>query len=561
MKKKKISILFLATLFLLCADVFAQDCGHEGNFEQLHWCFKDGTLTISGNGQMPLSFYPWSFLRDSITNIFVGNGVTSIGNAAFYAYTALVSVEMPSVVSIRNYAFCSCPVLVSVEMPSVTSIGNYSFSHCFALVSVELPSSLVEIGESAFYSSALSSVTIPHFVSIIKTLAFGNCSNLTSINVDSNNAHYTSVNGILFDKLKTRLIQFPAGLGQTHNAIPNSVTTIGNYAFEGCVHLTSITFPNNITSIGIAPFYYCTNLEYICSHNENPPEAYNLYTFGGGVNSCTLYVNLGCGYSYEHADGWHEFENIVESISISGNVNHDGIPLAGVMMHTTSGMQGVTNIEGDYAVILSGNDSHSLTITPNLSDYAFYPNDISYFNLVVSLNEQNYTANMPPKITTEYLPNGTINETYSIKIAAEGYQPIIWSLFDGDLPNDLSINSYTGEIVGIPVENGRFYFSIMASNEFGDDLSEFIIEIKDVGIDIVYTSELHIFPNPSSERFIVITSHLFDESIELFDINGLLVHIQPRTIYLETLEIDISHLSDGIYFLKVGNEIVKIVKQ
>jgi hypothetical protein len=89
--------------------------------------------------------------------------------------------------------------------------------------------------------------------------AFYGCASLTAINVSANNAHYASINGVLFDKARSTLIACPGGFSGPY-AIPNSVTVIGEGAFGGCASLTSVTIPGNVTDIGDYAFDGCTAL-------------------------------------------------------------------------------------------------------------------------------------------------------------------------------------------------------------------------------------------------------------------------------------------------------------
>ena len=84
------------------------------------------------------------------------------------------------------------------------------------------------------------------------------CTSLTAITVDALNSAYSSVDGVLFNKSQTTLIQYPAGKAGTSYTIPNSVTSIGDSAFSGCTSLTSVTIATSVTSIGDEAFYDCT---------------------------------------------------------------------------------------------------------------------------------------------------------------------------------------------------------------------------------------------------------------------------------------------------------------
>ncbi len=198
-----------------------------------------------------------------LASIINGKKVTKIANEAFRGCRSLTSVTIPdSVTSIGDYAFRECTSLTSVTIPdSVTSIGGYAFSHCTSLTSVTIPDSVTSIGDDAFYCcTSLTSVTIPDSVTSIGYLAFYNCTSLTDITVDADNTAYCSEDGVLFNKSKTELIQYPVGNARTSYTIPDSVTSIGSYAFYNCTSLTSVTIGDSVTSIGYYAFRYCTSL-------------------------------------------------------------------------------------------------------------------------------------------------------------------------------------------------------------------------------------------------------------------------------------------------------------
>ncbi|MDR1326357.1 MAG: leucine-rich repeat domain-containing protein [Treponema sp.] len=181
----------------------------------------------------------------------IPNSVTSIGERAFYK-TPLTSVTIPnSVTSIGYEAFASTS-LTSVTIPnSVTSIGERAFNET-PLTSITIPNSVTSIGNYAFYATRLRSIAIPSSVTSIGYEAFASYSRLTAITVDVQNSRFSSVDGVLFSKDLKTLIAYPGGKSPAYT-IPNSVTSIGNYAFAR-TQLTSVMIPNSVTSIGKGAF-------------------------------------------------------------------------------------------------------------------------------------------------------------------------------------------------------------------------------------------------------------------------------------------------------------------
>ncbi|MFR7829901.1 MAG: leucine-rich repeat protein [Eubacterium sp.] len=246
---KKIVSIFLSLAMLLTitsglnltayADVQTGKCGKNVTYSL---DTSTGVLTISGTGKMTdYSYYSSPFRYDTkIRAVTIDYGVTSIGDFAFFNCTSLTSVTIPD---------------------SVTSIGYAAFKNCRSLTSVTIPNSVTIIWDQAFcFCKSLTSITIPNSVTSIGESVFSRCTSLTSIEVSGNNKNYSSLDGVLFNKDKSELIIYPAGKTDGEYEIPNSVTSIGEDAFDGCSSLASVTIPNSVTSIGSSAFCYCTSL-------------------------------------------------------------------------------------------------------------------------------------------------------------------------------------------------------------------------------------------------------------------------------------------------------------
>ena len=266
--KKIISVLLsilmiITSVPLMAVESFAADEITSGVTGDCTWSLDGTVLTISGNGKMEKNYinkYPsWGL---SITKVVIENGVTSIGGMAFAGCTSLTSIVIPdSVTEIGAYAFWGC-ALTSVNIPdSVTEIGAYAFDNCSSLTSVNIPDSVKSISDHAFLGcDSLTSINVPDGVTSIGDGVFDGCTNLKRIDVAEDNKNYCSIDGVLFNKDKTKLIKYPSSKKDESYTIPDSVTSIDSFAFEECTSLTSIVIPDSITNIETAAFHYCTSL-------------------------------------------------------------------------------------------------------------------------------------------------------------------------------------------------------------------------------------------------------------------------------------------------------------
>ena len=224
--------------------------------------------------------------RIPIRKVVIKDGVTNIGNNAFFNCMCITSVTIPnSVTSIGEGAFYCCDALPSITIPSsVISIGEMAFSGCSSFTSVTIPTSVTSIGGGAFSNcTGLTSVTIPNSVTTIEHATFSNCPKLTSV------------------------------------VIPNSVTNIKYQAFQSCTGLTSVTIPSTVTSIEYRAFSGCSSLAtLICYAVEPPVGEFDFWRSERGLNlfaqvptsTGTLYVPASAISAYKTADQWKEWKNI-----------------------------------------------------------------------------------------------------------------------------------------------------------------------------------------------------------------------------------------------------------
>lgn len=170
-------------------------------------------------------------------------------------------VTIPSIVNgfkvkrIAEHAFEKCDVSSVIIPEGVTVIKENAFSGCQGLTKVTLPNSLTSIEQNAFWGTKLSSIYIPQFVSFIASRSFP--SSPQTIEVDKKNKNYDSREGCnaIIETSSNTLIS-----GCSNSRIPNTVSAIGDWAFDNCIGISEITIPSNIKSIGYGAFRLCSNL-------------------------------------------------------------------------------------------------------------------------------------------------------------------------------------------------------------------------------------------------------------------------------------------------------------
>lgn len=228
---KRMAALVIMLCILLSALPISASAAESGSCgTNLTWSLDSaGTLTISGSGKM------YDF---------------KLGGAPWYEHIG----------SITKVVIKSC----------VTSIGSAAFAYCVGLTQITLPDSIEVIGASAFASSGLTGIKIPAGVYEIGECAFYSCLALNKIEVDANNAAYTSdSSGILFSKYKTVLLQAPVSSLYGKYTIPSQTTSISDGAFAGALLLTEVSIHANVTSIGELAFENCTSLKRITVSQSN----------------------------------------------------------------------------------------------------------------------------------------------------------------------------------------------------------------------------------------------------------------------------------------------------
>ena len=451
----------------------------------------------------------------SLTSITLPNSITSIGNNAFWACSSLPSMTLPdNVITIGSHAFDECISLTSITIPnSVTTIGSQAFVFCEKLTSISLSNNLTTIGFGAFIEcKSLTSITIPSSVKSIGEWVFYYCESLTSIDVENENNHFSSEDGILYNKDKTTLICCPAGKTSIYD-IPNSVTKIDYSAFSTCTHLTSIILPNSVIIIEEEAFSYCTNLTSMTIPNGVTHVKYG--TFG----ACTSLSSITIPKSVILI-GSHAFANCRNLTSIT-NLNPNPIFL--------------------YSDVFSGVNQSQCTMEVPTSAVSAYQNAVVWkeFNIVGGGIAVNPTTNINRYGYT--MGEGLYEAGDMVDVMAvayDGYKFVNWT-------KD-----------GVEVSDRELY--IFTVTEDVELIANF--EKDDVGIDELRVTnyELQVYPNPVNYE-LKITNYM-GGAVEIFNLMGRRVMFF-ESLPLHKVTIDASPLPNGIYFLKIGKNTVKFVKQ
>ncbi len=302
------------------------------------------------------AFFDGNTGKSSLKNILLPDSTASIGANAFTQCSGLTKFTIGNRISnIKSQAFDGCSNLAeftikngnqtyhvkdgvlfsknsrtlilypqgkagSYTIPdSVNVIAESAFAGASKLTTIKFSKNTKSIGERAFSNcSKLNAVSIPKTIITIGNFAFERCKKLTKITVDNDNPFFSSSDGILLNKNKTHLIQFPAGKDGSYQ-IPDSVTIISELAFSDCMELTSISIPKSVRTIGNQAFINCKNLNSIYVGATQP------LIFGANSNifhhvnknNCMLNVPTGCTAAYKNSPTWQDFANINDLIKIS----------------------------------------------------------------------------------------------------------------------------------------------------------------------------------------------------------------------------------------------------
>lgn len=499
------------------------------------------------------------FSCNSIQEFDLPNSLDSIGSRAFSSCSGITSFAIPTSVStIADEAFMGCANLISITIPeSVTSLGSSLFVRCFDLesinvdpnnqyyssengilfnkdkttlmeypsaltgtyvvpeyvrriedgafcnrfdiVAIYLPDSLLFIGESAFAGcEQLEEISIPKLVEVIGLNAFTNIDSLNAINVDIENQFYSSDGGVLYNKTKSCLIQFPGGLAN-HVNVPESVNIIAENAFHSCQYITSITLPDNLSYIDSRAFGNCQSLVSV--------------DFGNGLDSIRDYAFSSC--------------KSLSSITLPNSLKSIG-------QGAFSSCGGLINVE-------FGNELEVIGL------YAFMPdtliNQIIIPNSVKTIKFGAFLGCTNAKYIrigsgVELLESQVFSQCTSIEyiVCCTVEVPESGCYLFYQIPYDIPLFVPSSSVADYEATIQWYNFNIIGV----DDCDSFVTEINNQS-----KLAVSVYPNPFENSLILETEEGMVGQLEIFDSSGKLVIY--RNIY-ELTEINTSELQTGIYF-------------
>jgi len=422
---------------------------------------------------------------------------------------------------------------------------------------VVIESGVTSIGKWAFWDINITSMFIPKNIASIGNSAFSDCRFLTSFEVESENIYYTSKNGVLFNQDKTAIICYPAGKGDEY-VIPNSVTHIGNYAFESCDNLISITIPESVTNIGEGAFRACTNLTLMIIPD-------NVISIGlGAFIGCTSLSSM-------------VIPNSVISIgecAFCGCINLMSIIISNqittIEMYTFSSCEGLTSITIPKGV--NSIDPYAFQYCENLTSITnLNPVPVAINSDVFMGVTQNTCTLRVPTSSVQAYKDADIWKNFNI-IGGDYHVQVIadnnthgYTIGDGLYATneiatvtaiakfDYKFANWTKE--GIEVStNNPYSFTVTEDMELVANF-ENNVDIKNTEVAAV-----KIYPNPTAGELKIESGELKIENVKIIDIHGRnLSHHQ--SIPSSSHKMNISHLPAGIYFVKISTTTGEIFRK
>ena len=511
-------------------------------------CSALATVTIGGN----VTKIPSSFLSGcaNLQSISIPEKVASINNNAFYGCTGLKSITIPeSVTSIGNGAFYNCSSLQSITLPEkITSIQSQTFSGCTALKSITIPLSVSEIGESAFSTSGLTSITIPKGVRSIGWSAFGACNNLAKV-VFAPESEIAEIGDWAF-----------SGSGISEELLlPTSLKSISSGAFSDCKKLPSIVIPKKVETIGDYAFRDCSALTKVVAKVLTPPLCRSTTFDGVNTIKCNLHIPTGSKELYEKTVGWRDFLTIIEDIADLREEQTIHFPPLEAVTYGDADIVLPATTDMGVAIVYSSSNQQAATVLGNILTIAGAGEAL--ISASAPANEDYFAAE--PKQQKLTVSKAALTVSVDNATRKQGEENPAFTLTYSGFKNDEDESVLTEAAVAATnakiSSNAGFYDIIIsggAAANYTFNYQTGKLEITQrIGLEDVSVG-MSIFPNPVKD-YLYIQSDSRIEKIELYNQVGICVLIEPD--FVEKLSV--SHLPDGLYFIRIYTTDGKIISR
>ena len=487
----------------------------------------DGIGTGAMTGYSMFTHAPWYSQRADLKTLVIDSGVTSIGSYAFNSCSNLDgSITIPSTITyIGDCAFNNCSSLDTVNFNAIncTYMGSYGdrvFEYC-NLTTLKIGSQVQTIPNYAFAQCHLTgTLTIPISVKFIGNSAFTHC-------------------------------DFTGNL-----IIPDSVASIDGYAFYGCNGLSSVTIGSSVTTIGNYAFCNCSTLVSIASYAVTPPSL-GTDAFIAVPSNIPVYVPCGSLGSYQTA--WSYFSNIVCSyrLNVLSNDNALGSVVGGgaYIPNSNVNLYVAAKTNAYFTGWADGDNSNPRTIS--LTKDTTLTANFALHN-IAGLNQQ--IADLEQDTATL---NGIIAGLQNDTSACNQNTIDLLSQID-NLENDTA--NLNLQIANLIADTVRLFGEILPLKEENFLLKDTISDLKQalddclkgVSVPSIVQKEFKIYPNPTTGLLTIEKANGVIERIDIFEITGRF--LQSTIVNQQSITIDITHLANGMYYLKIDNVVVKIVK-
>ena len=355
----------------------------------------EGTNTYASNPPFTINYKYQEIPAGAFNNktnfetVVLPDSALYVNSKSFYRFSAKNPINIPRSMSAgTGFVFCATPFTVDPRNAFHSALDGVLYNKLQTqLIQVPIsrtgdftvPSTVTTINGSAMNGcEALTTVFIPESVTSIVGSAFNTCS--AQINVDANNTSYSSMDGVLYNKTQTTLIQVP--ISKTGNyKIPETVTSVGFSSFLNCKNITSVSIPQSVTSIGGNAFGDCRNLSVVRILTTTPPVITDAVFQNVNTENCILQVTGESIDAYKAATGWKNFKNIVETVSTKSATD---------ILFTSAVLNGEVLYYSSSSISAHGfcwNTTGSPTIADNKIDLGAINTTSAFYNTLSNLTE------------------------------------------------------------------------------------------------------------------------------------------------------------------------------